>query len=275
MLLPIVTLLLSLSICQINKSPVSLEKWRVSKLGSGTDFFLSPEAAMSRINRSIVDDVKGCESCAVLSNCARFEFMLCCRQPQPPVEEVVEALLRHAGLDEVVDPGGVGVGVVAGDANCTRHLAHVAAGLKNPKRAFNPYSSRDAHIMLQLKRALSASARTSNVELKTLIQTALTAGKLARDPGRLPSIKVLRDYKGGRWSRDAPNELLDGVVVDVLGRLEEVIEDGVGKIRARSRKGDIEVLRKELIGSPNLHVLTRGVRDGTLTLQEALSSVGE
>ena len=85
----------------------------------------------------------------------------------------------------------------------------------------------------------------------------------------------MRDYKGGRWSRDAPNELLDGVVVDVLGRLEEVIEDGVGKIRARSRKGDIEVLRKELIGSPNLHVLTRGVRDGTLTLQEALSSVGE
>lgn len=272
-MLPIYAFLLSLHVLQINKSPISLERWRSSTLGSGTDFFRSPESQMARINLHLVDEV-GLEACAVLSNCARFEVMICCRSGSPPpVTGVIECLLQHAEVNE--DPADVDVSVISGTSSALRHVAHVAAGLSNPKRPFNPYSSRDAHIMLQLKRALSASAQTTNVELRTLIETALTAGKLARDPGRMPRILVLKEYKGGRWSGNAPKDLLDGVVRDIEESLEAVVEEGVEKIRARSRKGDIEILRKEGRGSPILHELTRGVRDGTLTLEEALSSARE
>lgn len=117
-----------------------------------------------------------------------------------------------------------------GPANIARYLCRVAAGLeaqgRRPGRpvVFRPFSSRDAHIMLQLKRtadianpkqtqqSIGVFARQTQPRLKALLDVALQSGKAARDPDLVPAILPLKQYgSGGSSSRyslgDAPIEL--------------------------------------------------------------------
>eukprot|EP00667_Euglena_gracilis_P017071 EG_transcript_17936 len=102
------------------------------------------------------------------------------------------------------------------------HCCAVAAGLTGADgRPYNPFSARDAHVMLQLKRTLeavasppvsgpalfvgldSAAAQPApcGPQLGLVLRAALAAGKAARDPSRVPAIAALRGYGGeGRYS---------------------------------------------------------------------------
>lgn len=99
------------------------------------------------------------------------------------------------------------------------YLCRVATGLqaqgRRPDRdvAFRPFSSRDAHVMLQLKRTADIASKSSKQpRIKALLDTALQSGKAARDPAIVPAILPLKKFgSGGSSSRyslgDAPIDL--------------------------------------------------------------------
>jgi hypothetical protein len=108
------------------------------------------------------------------------------------------------------------------------HLSLVAAGMADrPRRPdretiFRPFSSRDAHVLLQLKRtkdalalssssaSLSSSGKKHNKRLlDQLLEYALRAGKAARNPQKVPLLEMMRDYGTGdsKYSTQAPKEL--------------------------------------------------------------------
>lgn len=84
---------------------------------------------------------------------------------------------------------------MSGVASVCRHLSMVAAGMaprpKRPNRSveFRPYSSRDAHILLQLKRTVEL---TRHVTCKQVLQAALSAGKASRNDAIVPEIHALK-----------------------------------------------------------------------------------
>jgi hypothetical protein len=85
-----------------------------------------------------------------------------------------------------------------------QYFCNVAAGIQcrpsRPTRSvvFRPYSSRDAHIMLQIKRTADIVSSYSFPRTKILLDTALQVGKGARDPTRVPSIVTLREYESSK-----------------------------------------------------------------------------
>jgi hypothetical protein len=115
-------------------------------------------------------------------------------------------------------------------AICT-HLSLVASGLSpRPNRPdrevlFRPYSSRDAHILLQLKRTVELvsvlNMTTTTTEnggggggrgrIKTILDCALTAGKASRNERIVPDIRKLKEY----GSNGTPPLALAKVVAEV------------------------------------------------------------
>jgi hypothetical protein len=99
--------------------------------------------------------------------------------------------------------------ILSGSRNIMHHLCLVAAGLatrpRRPHRdiVFQPFSSRDAHILLQLKRTVdivsdvkgSSTVKLSS-HLLTLLKFAIQAGKAARNPHKLPALMELRNQYG-------------------------------------------------------------------------------
>jgi hypothetical protein len=104
-----------------------------------------------------------------------------------------------------------------GPESIAHYLCRVATGLqpqgRRPDRqvVFRPYSSRDAHVMLQLKRTAEIAA-TQQPRIKALLDTALQSGKAARDPAMVPAILALKKYSdsSSRYSLgNAPSELTE------------------------------------------------------------------
>lgn len=117
-----------------------------------------------------------------------------------------------------------------------RHFSTVAAGIapraSRPDRAtiFRPFSSRDAHIMLQLKR----TAEVANVypKVKIVLDSALTAGKAARDPKICPILETLKPFASeGKYSQKAP-PLLEKEAIESVMKLaiEPAIETSIEKL---------------------------------------------
>jgi len=79
-----------------------------------------------------------------------------------------------------------------------RHTCLVACGMavrpNRPNRhvVFQPFSSRDAHILLQIKRTIDS---THGSHLRRLLQASLSVGKAARDVRIVPQIVPLRRIK--------------------------------------------------------------------------------
>jgi hypothetical protein len=135
--------------------------------------------------------------------------------------------------------------VCRGPRDVARHLCLVAAGMASrPRRpdrpvTFRPFSSRDAHIMLQLKRTLDSlahvqhrpsggegegaagrsrrsSSRNNNNNsnnsacCSTLLRHAQQAGKAARNPDKVPELLELRRYGTGdnsKYATEPPAQL--------------------------------------------------------------------
>ena len=131
------------------------------------------------------------------------------------------------------------------------HLCEIAAGMairpRRPDRAviFRPFSSRDAHILLQLKRTkeiVSSSSSSSNTNTANrILEYALRAGKAARNPKKVPSLKLLEGYGDGSSkysSSDPPLELSNQVKEDVLVQaINPLIEECLEKIAFSQRDG--------------------------------------
>lgn len=115
------------------------------------------------------------------------------------------------------------INIIHGRYDVTNRLIHLASGLLDRPK-FRPFSSRDSHIMSQLKRTLDASQRCSftlplgvsrNTNMdeihlpsksvvynnskytKILLDSALQGGKAARSPKVVPILDQLRDESNG------------------------------------------------------------------------------
>ena len=132
-----------------------------------------------------------------------------------------------------------------------RHFGKVAAGMaprdSRPDRPvlFRPFSSRDAHIMLQLKR----TADIASPKMKIILDAALNAGKAARDTKQCPVIKQLKGYDEGKYSQVAPPELSKEVADEVVKlAIEPAVERGIDRLRAYEFSDRIVQLRQQASG---------------------------
>ena len=161
-----------------------------------------------------------------------------------------------------------------------RHLCYVSTGLaprpNRPDRlpTFRPFSSREAHILLQLKRTGESvyGSRT-----KQIVDAALRAGKMARDTNELSEIEALRPYgTDGKYSMDPPADVLRAVTDAAIRRvIEPTVWECVARFRAMEGTEAIVKLRKEAEGlatnkeelkwiRQQLHGPTMKLRDGDM-----------
>jgi len=172
------------------------------------------------------------------------------------------------------------------------HLSLIAGGLaprpNRPDREviFRPYSSRDAHILLQLKRTVevvstwnpkdeydtampgqgkkTATAKIKNVNgshgrgrIKTLLDGALSAGKAARNEKVVPEIKKLKEY----GSDGTPPVALANVVAEAA--IEQAVQPTVAACVAK-------LVAMEADTSQRISQLRRRVNDIVVSLEENL-----
>jgi hypothetical protein len=152
-----------------------------------------------------------------------------------PCNNELESLLVHTSVERDI----------------ISHFCLVAAGLapraSRPNRevVFRPFSSRDAHIMLQLKRTAEVASKYQRV--KIVLDSALSAGKSARNPEKCPDLLKLQRFGGeGKYSQQAPITLSKEVANSVIeGVVEPMIEQTVKRIQALNSTHQIISLRKK------------------------------
>ena len=162
----------------------------------------------------------------------------------PSIEENAEVSDFANELD------GVLVTVEGGKGVC-RHMCEVSCGLASrPSRPgrevpFRPWSSRDAHIMLQLKRT-SEVADGSRVKL--LFDASLMAGKAARDPDKVREILPLKQFgTDGRYAMDPPKHLIENAVAAATKiAIEPAVERCEAKLLAMESSEAISALRSRV-----------------------------
>ncbi|KAK3264653.1 hypothetical protein CYMTET_26621 [Cymbomonas tetramitiformis] len=154
--------------------------------------------------------------------------------------------------------------LTAGPADVARYCCTVAMGLEGrPKHTYNPSSSRDAHIMLQLRRTLHAASAPATgapgsasalnppcgTQLGLILRSGLQAGKAARNPADLPQMRKLRgSSKGsGRYAQPVPMETALAAVQEAIDLvLEPVLKEYMGKLQALDNSNQIRRLRQRV-----------------------------
>ena len=167
------------------------------------------------------------------------------------VDECPPSIEENAEVSEFANElDGVLVTVEGGNAVC-RHMCGVACGLAaRPSRPgrdvpFRPWSSRDAHIMLQLKRT-SEVADGSRVKL--LFDASLTAGKAARDPDKVKEILPLKQYgTDGRYATAPPKHLTENAVAAAMKiAIQPAVDRCEAKLMAMDCSDAISSLRSRV-----------------------------
>lgn len=239
---------------KFSKPTRDLWKWKDAILGDGRDYFVPRPRTLKALQSYLLKDEHLLQECVILSNCARFELLVFTQAPVPSsvvteyisrrlVSQLASYQARKGMMAMPLDwPGSihldaplVGKGSATTQQVCNfwtsrqdpeeiaRHLSCIAAGLaprpSRPDRpvVFRPFSSRDAHILLQLKRTLDTFGGSSSdmaapaLHLGKLLRVALEAGKAARDCHRVPELKELRAYGTGdsSFASEAPMELME------------------------------------------------------------------
>lgn len=195
--------------------------------------------------------------CVVLSNCARFEILLVTRERARPLAFLAGCFVAQIETFENLSfkklglsfdrPGNIGslakveeadrqrVSELAGEqfwnhfegaGDVCRHLCMIAAGMADrPSRPgrpvpFQPFSSRDAHVLLQLKRTLENAKSAPRIAL--LLRYALIAGKTVRNPNKISELQELRRYGTGNTKYDSspPSHILEHVTQVCHNRID-------------------------------------------------------
>eukprot|EP00986_Skeletonema_menzelii_P009385 scaffold4266_cov139-Skeletonema_menzelii.AAC.9 len=152
-----------------------------------------------------------------------------------------------------------------GALKISSHLSLISGGLaprpNRPDREviFRPYSSRDAHILLQLKRTvevisvadgeedgLESGKRSINSRgrIKTLLDGALSAGKAARNEDIVPEIKQLKEYGS---DGTPPRGVADVVAQAAIEKaIQPSVESCVARLTAMETADDITQLRQRV-----------------------------
>lgn len=218
-------------------------RWKERLLGDGQDFFVPKPRTTRSVATALLESAPMLAEACVLGNCARLDFYLATAAPASG-EDVLQSVARFlaeqvtaseatvtpftdstAWLDrpDQVLPLAVTrspppdnssvqtfasvLTVASGVEPVTRHCCTVAAGLTKAGR-FAPFSSRDAHVLLQFKRTLDAAAGPGaspapcGPRVGSLLRNALSAGKAARNPTVVPDILALRSRLGGHSAGD-------------------------------------------------------------------------
>lgn len=167
------------------------------------------------------------------------------------------------------------------------HLCLVSAGMagrpRRPDRTtiFRPFSSRDAHILLQLKRTKEVA---DGKQVDRVLEVALRAGKAARNVDKVPDLARLREYGTGDSkyaSGEAPPEILDAVKDAVLQlAILPLVKEGIAATRiTRHMDAAIVELRNEaqqmatneeerIWIQKRLHQPTLDLRSGKMPVQD-------
>ena len=146
-----------------------LRSWKDQTLGSGADYFVPRLPALRSLSDSLLEFSPTITAASILSNCARLDAIYFggddldpttlvsslystayasspkpwWRRAQPP-PLLPSSIERHATA-------------LTGPEDVSRYLSLAACTLNNPRRRFDPYNSRDGHVLLQLKRARDAA----------------------------------------------------------------------------------------------------------------------
>ena len=162
----------------------------------------------------------------------------------PSIEESAEVSAFASELDVLLV-------TLEGVGSISRYLCEVACGIAaRPSRPgrevpFRPWSSRDAHVMLQLKRTSDVAG---GPRVKQLFDASLQAGKAARDPSRLPEIIPLKQYgTDGRYATSAPTHLTEAAVAAATKiAIEPAVERCEAKLMAMDSSDAISGLRSRV-----------------------------
>lgn len=167
---------------------------------------------------------------------------------------------------------------VQGSEDVCRYLCLVAAGMairpNRPSKAveFRPFSSRDAHILLQIKRTMEGS--TGNICQK-ILQSALTAGKACRNIDKVPEIQVLKPGIMGYTKNDE----LRAKEAALEKAIEPTVQECVNSIVAAGQSQRIQDLRVTVMSwSTNEHEakwLRKQLHKPTMELRKNLPVEGE
>lgn len=136
--------------------------------------------------------------------------------------------------------------------NIMKHFSAVAAGIapraSRPDRpvVFRPFSSRDAHIMLQLKRTAEVAHKYALV--KAVLDCALTAGKASRDTKVCPILEELKPYSGeGKYSQESPPQLQKDAIECVTKlAIEPAVEKCVNRLNAMKASNRIVQFQRKV-----------------------------
>lgn len=220
-------------------------KWKDAVLGDGRDFFVPRTNTLRSLQEFLVENESSTRNCVVISNCARFELLVVHSGPLPidrisellllqvlanqdrrfptPPLDWPDAIVPYVAFSSDKEPLNAQLtatmigelasywAVFTGPKQILEHLCLVAAGMaRRPSRPgrpieFRPFSSRDAHVVLQLKRTLALSEPGSISSF--LIQAALKAGKAVRNPATTPEIQLLRSHPSWRESQDVARQV--------------------------------------------------------------------
>ncbi|KAL3802020.1 hypothetical protein ACHAWO_002440 [Cyclotella atomus] len=145
---------------------------------------------------------------------------------------------------------------IEGARPISTHLSLIASGIaprtNRPDREviFRPYSSRDAHILLQLKRTaevvstLSSDKRGGGACMKILLDSALSAGKAARNEQIVPEIRKLKEF----GSDGTPPIGLAKIVAEAAVQMavNPTVDTCVARLNALGSANNIYLLRQRV-----------------------------
>lgn len=235
--------------------------WRWKSLVLGDDLGLPRRRAAAAV-AALAMKRDGVSECAVLSTCARLDFLLRTESSEVAMDAIADVLGRQVAQLNVWTSGlrCVAAWLDAAESKITQadssepmdvrdaltprlgiqvaahHLCLVATAAHD----FDPFCSRRAHVMHQLKSCSSSKS------FKALVDAALNAGKTARDPNA-PSNVALKARPHDPLAREAAANYARKVAAESADRLcrEELLKPLVVHFRTRAQRRIEPVLQAQ------------------------------
>jgi hypothetical protein len=163
-----------------------------------------------------------------------------------------------------------------GMADISKHLCFVAAGMApRPRRpdqpvTFRPFSSRDAHVLLQLKRTMEVA---NGPTIQTVFRYALQVGKGVRNPVRVPELNLLRPFgtDNSKFTSQPPMKLVQQVQEAAIRRvvdptLEQIMNDEL--INVSTLSGFRQQAESLASNAQELRMIKKQIHDPTVRLRQ-------